>query len=332
MSSRTLHPNGSIAGVSTNMPQQIDMSERVGGTLAAMVRCMLADSGLLTFLWGELMFTAAYVGNRAPHSALNMQSSFKIPKGTGPDSRFLRVIGDRACVHIERRTKKLVPKTVEGRLVGDSSNSKSYRVYNPATRCIMESRDVIFIETPFLLPPSSEGSQLLMQELPPRDDPDRDNKGHNYITDDDFLRDLRNYTSVVDHLGSASTDHDTASRRSENTIVVEFLGRISVITRRDLLEDGALSGEASPTGEVPQGGVLERPGQPTSPADGPVEALLAGSSSLQQYKQSRHGVTPVMTRAGNAARSLRKRSANDSAHLAEVATDSTLFELRRLGL
>ena len=176
------------------------------------------------------------------------------------------------------------------------------------------------------------GPQLLMQELPPGNDPDRGNKGHNYIPDDDCLRDLRSYTSVVDHPGSASNDHVTASRRSENTLVAELLGRISAITRRDLLEDGALPGEASPTGEVPQGGVLERPEQPTSPAGGAVEAPLAGSSSLQQHGLSRHGVTPALTRAGNAARSLRERRANDSAHLTEIATDGTLSELRRLGL
>ena len=114
--------------------------------------------------------------------------------------------------------------------------------------------------------------------------------------------------------------------------MAELLGRISAITRRDLLEDGALPGEASPTGEVPQGGVLERPEQPILPAGGPVEAPLAGSSSLQQHGRSRHGVMPAVTRAGNAARSLRERSANNSAHLAEIATDSTLSELRRLGL
>ena len=39
-----------------------------------------------------------------------------------------------------------------------------------------------------------------------------------------------------------------------------------------------------------------------------------------------------MTRTGNAARSLRARSANDPAHLEEIATDNTLSELRRLGL
>ena len=70
-----------------------------------------------------------------------------------------------------------------------------------------------------------------MQELPPGDDPVRDNKDHHYITDDDFLRDLHNHTSVVDHPGSASTDHVTASRRSGNTLVVEPLGRISAIIR-----------------------------------------------------------------------------------------------------
>ena len=48
---------------------KIDLSERVGRTFAAMVRCMLADSGPPKFLWGELMFTAAFLGNRAPHSA-----------------------------------------------------------------------------------------------------------------------------------------------------------------------------------------------------------------------------------------------------------------------
>ena len=218
-----------------------------------------------------------------------------------------------------RDTKKLALKAVEGRLVGYSSDSKSYRVYNPVTRCIIESRNVIFIETPSrLLPPPSKGPQLLKQELPPGDDPDRDSKGHNYITDDHFLRDLRNYKSVVDHPGSASTDHVTASRRSENTLMAKLLGRISAITPLDLLKDDALPGEASLTGEVPE--------QPTSPAGGPVEAPFEGPSSLQQHRQSHHGVTPVVTRAGNAARSLREFSANDFAHLAEFATNSTLSE------
>ena len=92
------------------------------------------------------MLTAAYVGNKASHSALNIQSPYKILKGTEADVRILRVIGARAFVHIERRTKKLALKAVEGRLVGYSSNNKSYRVYNPITSCTMKNRQVIFIE------------------------------------------------------------------------------------------------------------------------------------------------------------------------------------------
>ena len=96
----------------------------------------------------------------------------------------------------------------------------------------MESKNVILIETPSrLAPPPSEGPQLLIRELPPRDEPGHDNKGHNYITDDTFLRDLRKYTSVEDPPGSASTNHASASRRSENTSVAEPLGRISAITK-----------------------------------------------------------------------------------------------------
>ena len=82
-----------------------------------MVRCMLADSGLPKFLWGELMFTAAFLGNRAPHSAIGMQSPYKLLHGTEPDLRLVRVTGTRAFVHIERHSQKLELKAVEGRLI-----------------------------------------------------------------------------------------------------------------------------------------------------------------------------------------------------------------------
>ena len=181
---------------STNTPQQIGMSERVGGTLAAMVQCILAESGLPTFLWGELICSAAYVEKRASHSALNMQYPYKMLKGTESDLPSFCFIEARAFVHIERLTNMIALQAVEGRLVGYTSNSKSYRVYNQVPRCIMESRNVMFIETPSrLFPAPSEGPHLLMQALPPGDDLGPDKKGHNYIGDDDFLRDLRNYTS-----------------------------------------------------------------------------------------------------------------------------------------
>ena len=248
-----------------------------------MVRCMLADSGLSKFLWGELMFTAAFLGSRAPHSAIGMQSPYKMLHGTEPDLRLLRVIGARAFVHIDTYSKKLELKAVEGRLVGYSNNSKSYRESNPTTRRIIESQNVIFIATPSRLfpPPLEETSQQVNLPSNGMDD-------HYYITDDDFLCDLRDYTCVLEPLPGASADHIAVGGLSDNPPVAEILERISEITRRDTLDggasgppqEGALPGR-EPTDGVSQEVVLEPQEQAVSPAGASLETPLAGSQPLQ---------------------------------------------------
>lgn len=113
------------------------------------------------FLLRELIFTAAFLGNRAPHSVIDILSPYKMLHGTEPDVHLLCVIGVSAFVHIETHIEMHIEtyskspelKAVEGRLAGHSNISKSYRTYNPATRCIMESRNVVVIETSSRLPP-----------------------------------------------------------------------------------------------------------------------------------------------------------------------------------
>ena len=118
--------------------------------------------------------------------------------------------------------------------MGYSNNSKSYYVYNPLTRRIMESRNVVFIETASrLLPPPSDVAHT--QRLPSSNVTDV----HNYSTDDDFLRDLRDYTSVLKPPTSASADHITGGGLSANPSVTKLLGRVSDITRRGILAEGA---------------------------------------------------------------------------------------------
>ena len=56
---------------------------------------------------------------------------------------------------------------------------------------------------------------------------------HNYITDDDFLRDLRDYTSVLEPLPGASAEHIAVSRLSDNPMMADLWERISEITRTD---------------------------------------------------------------------------------------------------
>ena len=91
-------------------------------------------------------------------------------------------------------------------------------------------------------------------------------------------------------------------------------------------------GEASPAGGVPQDGALEHPEQPMSSGCEHVEAPFARPLPLQHHGPSRHQVTPKAMRAGNATQSIKERNDNDCTRLVEIATNSTLSLLRRLGL
>ena len=97
-------------------------------------------------------------------------------------------------------------------------------------------------------------------------------------------------------------------------------------------EQPASLGEASPAGGAPQDGALEHPEQPMSSSCEHVEAPFARPLPLQHHGPSRHQVTPEATRAGNATQSIKERNDNDCTRLAEIATDGTLSQLRRLGL
>ena len=97
-------------------------------------------------------------------------------------------------------------------------------------------------------------------------------------------------------------------------------------------EQLASLGEASPAGGVPQDGALEHPEQPMSSGCEHVEAPFARPLPHQQHGPSRHQVTPDATRAGNVTQSIKERNDNDCTRLVEIATDSTLSQLRRLGL
>ena len=217
--------------------------------------------------------------------------------------------------------------------MGYSNNSKSYWVYNPATRRIKESRRVTFIETPsrLFLPSLQETSQQIIQ---PRNGMDN----NNYVTDNDVLRDLHDYLSVLEPLPAGSADYIAVSGLSNNPPVAELLERINEITRRDTLDgrvtgqlqEGAMPG-GKPTDGVSQESVLEPQEQPGSPVVTSLGTPQARSQPLQLRGHSRLEVMPAVTRAGTAAKSFVRRNANhhlDSAHLAAITTGPALSELR----
>ncbi|MCO5614455.1 hypothetical protein L7F22_068737 [Adiantum nelumboides] len=124
------------------------MSERKNRSLMEMARCMLKAKSLPHKLWMEAVACAAHVLNRCSTCALKTITPYESWYNRKPSVSYLRVFGCLAYAHIPQQLRgKLDDKAVKCIFVGYSSGSKGYRLYNPATNKIFESRDVIFAET-----------------------------------------------------------------------------------------------------------------------------------------------------------------------------------------
>ena len=220
----------SLEFASPNIPQQIGSDERAGRTIAGVVRYLLVDSGLPHFLWGELMQTAVYLSNRFPHAALANETPYQALHGKDGHLGHLRAIGARSFVHVERHTKKLEHRAWNGHLVGYSVDSKSFRVYNSSTRNVLESRNVILIETPSVLPEPGLASGFDEGEV-------------TYNDYDDMVRDVRIYTSKPDLSSPAAADQAV-----EDLSVRDLLEKNRQTTDRDLDFNPAGS---EPSGDLP---------------------------------------------------------------------------------
>lgn len=124
------------------------MSERDGRTITNIARCSLKYAGFPKICMGRMFFTATYLANRTPHSARYTQAPFTVLFGVHVKPDHLRVIGDKAFAHVETHTLKLEDKAWKGRLGDYSMSSKACRTYNSEARRVMESRNIIFIQTP----------------------------------------------------------------------------------------------------------------------------------------------------------------------------------------
>ena len=174
-------------------------------------------------------------------------------------------------MHHETYTKKLEHHAWEGRLVGYSMDSKSYRVHNAETTRVRDSRNVIFIETPSVMCPPDVGGY---------DDGEFTYDGH-----DDMVRDLRNYT--FNHsIDSLSPDHAVG-----DPPLIDLLERLRETTDRDLGFSPAGSsppadGAHRPSGDAPGVDNPASPGGVSPPAPG-EGCLLYTSPSPRDRTRSR---------------------------------------------
>jgi hypothetical protein len=112
-------------------------------------RSMLKAKGLPGWFWGEAIVTAVYILNRVPCAVVEGgRTPFKGWYGRRPSIHYLRVFG---CVVYVKDTKpnlkKLEDRGQKMIFVGYERGSKAYRAYDPITKHIIDTRDVVFNES-----------------------------------------------------------------------------------------------------------------------------------------------------------------------------------------
>ena len=303
-----------------------------------MVRCLLVDIGVPPKLWGELMLTAAYFCNRMPHSGLDMETPFKRLYGKEASFLYLKIIGARAFVHIND-AKKLEPKSWEVILCGFSEDEAiSYRVWNPNTCRVVESKNVTFIETlPHIFPQFTRLS--LLRELPLAELVD------DYASTDNLLRDVRDYTAVLALNVNIPTEHANADSVDGGPRMEPILEQIRDVTRKDLLippgessSGGASSVETLPGGTLPE---TSSPSSPTDPIPAGDQVALAPSpapspglskAAARRTPRPAPRSEPALTRALKASVPPRRQTRSGTASLAALFEQRTLPNLRSLAL
>ena len=190
---------------------------------------------------------------------------YKALYGKDPYLGHFRVIGSRAFVHEEIHTNKLEHRAWEGRLVGFSGESKSYRIYNSETRRVRVSQNVIFIEAPSV--------------VPSLDARDFDDGEFTYDDHDDMLRDVRNYTS--NHSADSVSPERAVGDAVGDLSAIKRLEKNCETTNRDLgvAPAGSASANDAPgtSGSTPEEDSPAPPGGVSPPV--PVnDASSPGSS------------------------------------------------------
>ena len=131
-------------------PQFNGIAERMNRTLMTMVRSTLLSANIPHKFWGELVLSAAYILNRCTSKANPTTTPLQLWRGNDlkPTLKHLKTIGCLCYAKIPsvKVATKLHPKGIKCALLGYSSNSKEYRLWNLIDNKLIQERNVIFFE------------------------------------------------------------------------------------------------------------------------------------------------------------------------------------------
>jgi hypothetical protein len=108
---------------------------------------MLNEKNLSNNLWAEVVATVVYIMNRTPTTAIHGMTPEEKFTGKKPNVSHLKVFGCITHMHVPKEKKsKLDPKAEKCIFIRYSLEQKGYRCFNPSTRKLQASRDVVFDE------------------------------------------------------------------------------------------------------------------------------------------------------------------------------------------
>jgi hypothetical protein len=128
-------------------PQQNGITERKNRHIAKITRAMLNEKNLPNYFWVEAVAIAIYIMNQTPTTTIHGMTPEEKFTCNKPNVSHLRMFGCIAYVHVhDEKRSKLDPKAKKCIFIGYSLEQKGYKCFNPSTRKLQVSRDVMFDE------------------------------------------------------------------------------------------------------------------------------------------------------------------------------------------
>ncbi|GJX84293.1 retrovirus-related pol polyprotein from transposon TNT 1-94 [Tanacetum coccineum] len=182
-------------------PEQNGIVERRNRTLVKAAQLLLLASKLPLFFWAEAIATTCYTQNRSLIIPKHKKTPYMIINGRKPSLKHLHIFGCTCYITQDgENLNKMKEKWDSCILVGYSTQSKGYKVYNKRTRLIVKSIHINFDEIKEL----SKAS-------------DYDNSG--------LVLQLQNLSSkqtemTFDHNSSSLKTHDHSNETSSSKLVL----------------------------------------------------------------------------------------------------------------
>ncbi|CAL2271954.1 unnamed protein product [Prunus armeniaca] len=129
----------------TYSPQQNGVAKRKNRMVVEMAKSMLYEKGLPYEFWTEAVNTTVYILNRCPSKSLKKVIPFEAYIGRKPGIAHRKIFGSLCYVHVPSTLRhKLEENSHKCIFAGYRLCEKGYKVFDPSSKKIILSRDVLF--------------------------------------------------------------------------------------------------------------------------------------------------------------------------------------------